>query len=50
MGPPEGIFVYRYLPIDEKIIPLRALCASVVDGDSSIFSALALSSSLYALC
>jgi len=26
----EGIFVYRYLPIDEKTVPLRVLCASVV--------------------
>jgi len=25
------IFVYRYLPIDEKNEPLRVLCASVVN-------------------
>jgi hypothetical protein len=31
MSLPEGIFVYRYLPIDEKIHPLRVLCASVVN-------------------
>jgi hypothetical protein len=26
----EVVFVYRYLPIDEKIPLLRVLCASVV--------------------
>ena len=31
MSLPMVIFVYRYLPIDEKIIPLCVLCASVVN-------------------